>query len=77
MHTVSEDEIKNLESEAATLSAISASWAVKLNAIDYASATGILAVSWWYVAVLKLIVDALIWIKRKKMEIARKLSKKF
>lgn len=74
--TDSQDKSDSSEDKALAANMLTLPWLVELNAIDYASATGMLAVSWWYVAVIKPIVDGLIWVKRKKIELAGKLSKK-
>ena len=44
-----------------------------VNALDVCAGVGAIAISWWYVYVLKPLVAALIWIKRKRSEIEKKL----
>ena len=44
-----------------------------VNALDVCAGVGAIAISWWYVYVLKPMVAALMWIKRKRSEIEKKL----
>ena len=44
-----------------------------INALDVCAGAGAIAISWWYVYVLKPMVDALVWIKRKRSAMEKKL----
>lgn len=44
-----------------------------INALDVCAGVGAIAISWWYVYVLKPMVDALMWIKRKRSAMEKKL----